>query len=116
VIAPQAATFGQRSPLAGSSSTNQRFGMGTTGGPGRRSRRATEEALRATIIRYRAIAAQLEARLTELENAGNDNVGTLRAALSASKQQIEDIAKLVDAPPPDDDLSWLDAPTLPKPR
>jgi hypothetical protein len=82
-----------------------------------RSRRTTErfEALYLTILKYRELTASLNAKLDELEHAGNDNTGPLRRALRASADQVERVAQLVGAPPPAaSEFDWLDAPTVPR--
>ena len=87
-------------------------------GASRRSRRTTEryEALYSRITQYRELTARLQAKIDELERAGNDNTAGLRRALRQSLDEVERMAKLVGAPPPDDDadLDWLDAPTVPR--
>jgi len=67
------------------------------------------------IAQYRELTARLQAKLDELEAAGNDNTGQLRRALRHSLDEVERVAKLIGAPPPAEaDLDWLDAPTIPR--
>lgn len=85
-----------------------------------RSRRRTlaralhENELQATIARYREHAAAIFKRLAELEADGNHDVEPLRRALVTCSDSIEGLACLVGATPANDDLDWLDAPTLPR--
>ncbi len=73
-------------------------------------------ALHVAIARYREQAVALQARLVALEAAGNENVAPLREALRTSTERLEELARLVEAPPPApvvaDPYDWLDAPTV----
>jgi hypothetical protein len=73
------------------------------------TRRITEqlEALRLAIARFREHAIVIQARLVELEDAGNDNVAILRRTLIASSVRIENVARLLT-----DADEWPDEPTL----